>query len=57
MVIGSVLVAGVVNPWVFLPTVPLIILFVYLRHFYLKTSRAVKRLEATGMYPVLLVVR
>ena len=47
LILGIVLVAGVVNPWVFIPTVPLGILFVYVRKYYLVTSRSIKRLEGT----------
>ncbi|GFS18862.1 multidrug resistance-associated protein 4 [Elysia marginata] len=52
LILGIVLVAGVVNPWVFIPTVPLGILFVYVRKYYLETSRSIKRLEGTLRSPV-----
>ncbi|XP_076435453.1 ATP-binding cassette sub-family C member 4-like isoform X2 [Babylonia areolata] len=52
MIVGIVLVAGIVNPWVFIPTTPLILLFFYIRHYYLSTSRSVKRLEGTCRSPV-----
>ncbi len=42
------LLAGVVNPWVFIPTAPLVVAFLYLRRYYLRTSRDIKRLEATS---------
>ena len=48
LILGIVLVAGVVNPWVFIPTVPLGVLFVIIRKYYLKTSRSIKRLEGTS---------
>ncbi|RUS91067.1 hypothetical protein EGW08_001195, partial [Elysia chlorotica] len=52
LILGIVLVAGVVNPWVFIPTVPLAVLFVYVRKYYLETSRSIKRLEGTLRSPV-----
>ncbi|CAL1541619.1 unnamed protein product [Lymnaea stagnalis] len=52
LIIGIVLVAGVVNPYVFIPTVPLAILFVIVRKYYLQTSRSIKRLEGTTRSPV-----
>ncbi len=48
LILGSVLLAGVVNPWVFLPIVPLLVVFIYIRRYYLQTSRDIKRLEATS---------
>ncbi|GFN81871.1 multidrug resistance-associated protein 4 [Plakobranchus ocellatus] len=49
---GIVVVAGVFNPWVFIPTVPLAILFFFVRRHYVQTSRSVKRLEGTTRSPV-----
>lgn len=43
---GIVVVIAVVNPLYLIPTLLLAIVFYYLRIFYLKTSRNVKRLEA-----------
>lgn len=43
---GIVIVIAIVNPIFLIPTVILAVLFYYLRSFYLKTSRDVKRLEA-----------
>ena len=48
MILGYVFVAGIVNPWVFIPTVPLIVVFLWVRHYYLATSRDIKRLEGTS---------
>lgn len=45
LIIGIILVAGFVNPWVFIPTLPLVILFMWIRRYYLYTSRSIKRLE------------
>ncbi|XP_019626252.1 PREDICTED: multidrug resistance-associated protein 4-like [Branchiostoma belcheri] len=52
LTVGVVLLAGVVNPWVFIPVVPLLLIFLYLRQYFLATSRDVKRLEATTRSPV-----
>lgn len=46
---GIVVVIAVVNPLYLVPTLLLAIIFYYLRTFYLKTSRNVKRLEAISM--------
>ncbi|ALC40251.1 CG7627, partial [Drosophila busckii] len=49
---GIVLVIAVVNPLLLLPTFLLGIIFYWLRTFYLKTSRDVKRLEAITRSPI-----
>lgn len=38
------------NPWIVLPTLPLVAVFYLFRQVYLATSRDVKRLEATCEY-------
>ncbi|KAH9505171.1 Multidrug resistance-associated protein 4 [Bulinus truncatus] len=52
LIAGIILVAGIVNPYVFIPTVPLAICFVMVRKYYLQTSRSIKRLEGTTRSPV-----
>lgn len=48
--LGILVVLCIVNPWYLLATAVLMIIFYYLRSFYLKTSRDVKRLEAISEY-------
>ncbi|GFN81907.1 multidrug resistance-associated protein 4 [Plakobranchus ocellatus] len=52
LALGVVVVAGVFNPWVFIPTVPLGVFFILVRRYYVQTSRSVKRLEGTTRSPV-----
>ncbi|GMT32179.1 hypothetical protein PFISCL1PPCAC_23476, partial [Pristionchus fissidentatus] len=40
------------NPWIVLPTLPLVAVFYLFRQVYLATSRDVKRLEATSRSPL-----
>lgn len=47
---GVVAVAASVIPLILVPVVPLLLVFLYLRRFYLRTSREVKRLEATSAF-------
>lgn len=49
-VIGVVGVAVAVIPWIAIPLVPLGIIFLVLRRYFLETSRDVKRLESTSEY-------
>ncbi|XP_008326492.1 multidrug resistance-associated protein 4 isoform X3 [Cynoglossus semilaevis] len=51
-VIGVVAVAAGVIPWILLPIVPLLGVFFFLRRYFLKTSRDIKRLESTTRSPV-----
>uniref|UniRef100_A0A669E2P6 Multidrug resistance-associated protein 4 n=1 Tax=Oreochromis niloticus TaxID=8128 RepID=A0A669E2P6_ORENI len=49
---GVIAVAASVIPLILIPVVPLLLVFLYLRSFYLRTSRDVKRLESTTRSPV-----
>ncbi|KAM6945546.1 ATP-binding cassette sub-family C member 4 [Aplochiton taeniatus] len=51
-IIGVIVVASSVIPWVLIPVVPLLIVFIILRRYFLQTSRNVKRLESTTRSPV-----
>uniref|UniRef100_A0A3Q3G2R2 Multidrug resistance-associated protein 4 n=1 Tax=Labrus bergylta TaxID=56723 RepID=A0A3Q3G2R2_9LABR len=51
-VIGVIAVAAVIIPWILIPVVPLLAVFLILRCYFLKTSRDIKRLESTTRSPV-----
>jgi hypothetical protein len=59
-VLGVILVACTINPWVFMAVLPLSVVFVFLRRYYLHTSRDIKRVEAAGgniiLWNVLLIL-
>ncbi|XP_075805253.1 ATP-binding cassette sub-family C member 4 isoform X1 [Microtus pennsylvanicus] len=52
LVVSVIAVAAAVIPWILIPLVPLAILFLILRRYFLETSRDVKRLESTTRSPV-----
>ncbi|CAG9768550.1 unnamed protein product [Ceutorhynchus assimilis] len=54
MVGATLAVIGSLNPWMFLPTVIIFVIFYLLRIIYLRTSRDVKRLEGTTRSPIYL---
>ncbi|XP_017068419.2 LOW QUALITY PROTEIN: probable multidrug resistance-associated protein lethal(2)03659 [Drosophila eugracilis] len=49
---GIIIVLAIVNPMLLAPTLILAIIFCYLRNYYLKTSRDLKRIEAIARSPV-----
>ncbi|XP_009948351.1 PREDICTED: multidrug resistance-associated protein 4-like, partial [Leptosomus discolor] len=51
-IFGVVAVAVAVIPWILIPLVPLFIIFIFLRRYFLDTSRDIKRLESTTRSPV-----
>uniref|UniRef100_A0AAY4E2R3 Multidrug resistance-associated protein 4 n=1 Tax=Denticeps clupeoides TaxID=299321 RepID=A0AAY4E2R3_9TELE len=51
-ILGVVAVAASVIPWILIPVLLLLIGFLFLRRYFLQTSRDVKRLEATTRSPV-----
>ncbi|XP_034354498.1 ATP-binding cassette sub-family C member 4 [Arvicanthis niloticus] len=52
LVISVIAVAAAVIPWILIPLVPLSVIFLVLRRYFLETSRDVKRLESTTRSPV-----
>uniref|UniRef100_A0A1I8MDU6 ABC transporter n=1 Tax=Musca domestica TaxID=7370 RepID=A0A1I8MDU6_MUSDO len=50
--LGIVIILAIINPWNILATVIMFVIFYFLRSFYLKTSRDVKRLEAITRSPI-----
>ncbi|CAF1191662.1 unnamed protein product [Rotaria sp. Silwood1] len=52
MVLGSIVIIGMTNPWILLILIPIIPIFLWLRRYYLKTSRAVKRLDSVTRSPI-----
>jgi ATP-binding cassette subfamily C (CFTR/MRP) protein 4 len=52
MTIGSLVIIGIVNPWVLFILIPLLPIFWWLRRFYLHSSRQIKRLESVTRSPV-----
>ncbi|MEQ2220120.1 Multidrug resistance-associated protein 4 [Ilyodon furcidens] len=51
-VIGVIAVAGVIIPGILIPIAPLLAIFLFLRHYFLQTSRDIKRLESITRSPV-----
>ncbi|KAJ8252922.1 hypothetical protein GJAV_G00207050 [Gymnothorax javanicus] len=51
-ILGVIAVATSVIPWILIPVLPLLIAFLFLRRYFLQTSRDIKRLEATTRSPV-----
>lgn len=49
IVIGAVVVVSVLQPYIFLATVPVIAAFILLRAYFLHTSQQLKQLESEGM--------
>ena len=48
-IFAIVIIACVANYWLFIPSSVIIIILVLFRHYFLRTSRNVQRLEALGM--------
>ncbi|CAF0967306.1 unnamed protein product [Rotaria sordida] len=52
MVLGAIAIIGMTNPWVLLILILIIPIFLWLRRFYLRTSREIKRLESVTRSPI-----
>ncbi|XP_012616557.1 cystic fibrosis transmembrane conductance regulator [Microcebus murinus] len=52
IVIGAVAVVSVLQPYIFLATVPVIVTFIILRAYFLHTSQQLKQLESEGRSPI-----
>uniref|UniRef100_A0A8D2D3T4 Cystic fibrosis transmembrane conductance regulator n=1 Tax=Sciurus vulgaris TaxID=55149 RepID=A0A8D2D3T4_SCIVU len=52
IVIGAVTVVSVLQPYIFLATVPVIAAFIMLRAYFLHTSQQLKQLESEGRSPI-----
>ncbi|XP_041637493.1 multidrug resistance-associated protein 4 [Cheilinus undulatus] len=51
-ILGVIAVSVSVIPWILLPVLPLLLVFLFLRRYFLRTSRNIKRLESTTRSPV-----
>ncbi|XP_029980719.1 multidrug resistance-associated protein 4-like isoform X2 [Sphaeramia orbicularis] len=51
-VLGVIAVAAIIIPWILIPIAPLLVVFLFLRRYFLQTSRDIKRLESTTRSPV-----
>ncbi|XP_053311343.1 ATP-binding cassette sub-family C member 4 [Spea bombifrons] len=51
-ILGVIAVAVSVIPWILIPLLPLVLIFFFLRRYFLETSRDIKRLESTTRSPV-----
>ncbi|XP_036086891.1 cystic fibrosis transmembrane conductance regulator isoform X1 [Rousettus aegyptiacus] len=52
IVIGAIAVVSVLQPYIFLATVPVIAAFILLRGYFLHTSQQLKQLESEGRSPI-----
>lgn len=50
--LAIMIVAGAANAYIFIPVAVVVVLFLALRYYFLRTSREIKRLEAIGVLPV-----
>ncbi|CAF0877952.1 unnamed protein product [Adineta steineri] len=52
LALGSIVVIGIANPWVLFILIPLALTVLWLRRFYMRSSRQLKRLESVTRSPV-----
>ncbi|CAF3506340.1 unnamed protein product [Rotaria sp. Silwood1] len=52
MTVGSIIIIGTTNPWVLLVLIPLVPIVLWIRRFYIRSSRQLKRLESVTRSPM-----
>ena len=52
LLLGTLIFVSAVNPWLFLFTIPLLCIFIYIRQYYLQAGREIKRIEAAERSPI-----
>ncbi|RZC33451.1 multidrug resistance-associated protein, partial [Asbolus verrucosus] len=52
MLSGALVLSFIVDPWLFIPSVILMVIFYFLRVIYIQTSRSVKRIEGITRSPI-----
>jgi ATP-binding cassette subfamily C (CFTR/MRP) protein 4 len=52
MTLGSIIIIGITNPWVLLILIPLAPAVLWLRRFYMRSSRQLKRIESVTRSPI-----
>ncbi|UJR17739.1 hypothetical protein I4U23_004637 [Adineta vaga] len=52
LVLGSLVIIGMSNPWVLLILLPILPIVIWLRRYYIRSSRSLKRLESVSRSPV-----
>jgi ATP-binding cassette subfamily C (CFTR/MRP) protein 4 len=52
LTLGSIIIIGIANPWVLLILIPLAPTVLWLRRFYMRSSRQLKRLESVTRSPI-----
>ncbi|EGD79314.1 ABC transporter [Salpingoeca rosetta] len=52
IILGTIILASAINPWVLLAAGPILVIFVLIRGYFLRTAREIKRLEAICRSPI-----
>uniref|UniRef100_W5NEY0 Cystic fibrosis transmembrane conductance regulator n=1 Tax=Lepisosteus oculatus TaxID=7918 RepID=W5NEY0_LEPOC len=52
IVVGAIFVVSIIQPYIFISAVPLILIFVLLRKYFLRTGQQLKQLEAEARTPI-----
>jgi ATP-binding cassette subfamily C (CFTR/MRP) protein 4 len=56
LVLSAIILTLYLNAWTFIPLIPLIFIFIYIRRYFLCTSIEIKRIEAINRSPILVHV-